>query len=150
MIQTSWKSVTTGRLQIHVEIKPQVWPADTTRIWIVHVCSDVFFLLVLIFVQFLSSLWVAAAVRRGGRCLAMWLCCHNHTHTHTYTRSIRVIFEKQREKCVKPIMRRRDATHGVRSQRALAEIASLSLRSSPALVSTRRAHHKPWATRWLD
>lgn len=43
----------------------------------------------------------------GGRCPAMWLCCH--------TRSIRVIFEKQREKCVKPIMQRRDATHGVRS-----------------------------------
>lgn len=34
----------------------------------------------------------------------------------THARSIRVIFEKQREKCVKPIMRRRDATHSVRSQ----------------------------------
>lgn len=43
------------------------------------------------------------------------------SHTQTHARSIRVIFEKQREKCVKPIMRRRDATHGVRSQCALAD-----------------------------
>lgn len=71
-----------------------------------------------------------------GRCLAMWLRCHAHG----------VIFEKQREKRVKPIMRRRDATHGVRSQCAL-EIASLSLRSSPALASSAR---KPRATQQLD
>ncbi|XP_027879318.1 cyclic AMP-responsive element-binding protein 1b isoform X1 [Xiphophorus couchianus] len=37
----------------------------------------------------------------------MWLGCHSQ--------SVQVIFEKQREKCVKPIMRRRDATHSVRS-----------------------------------
>lgn len=46
----------------------------------------------------------------GGRFPAMCLLCH------TYTDSVQVIFEKQREKCAKPIMQRREATHSVRSR----------------------------------